>query len=103
MADVYPKEFYIAFYCVERNAIRKIRINVIVENYSELEDLKNGLEINANAIVETGYTNTCLRLTVKENDVIEKRQFVLSNIISFDTNVLFSDEIIKVNNNYDEY
>lgn len=97
------KSHFIAFVCNWGNEIITTKLDLVFTNQEEFEELKRVLSTLADAIVEHGYENGRLSLTIRTKDgELEKRQYIFSNIIGFETTIPF-DEIEEKDKNADNY
>lgn len=97
------KSHFIAFICNWGNEIITTKLDLAFTTQEEFDDLKKVLNILSDAIVEHGYENARLSLTIIAKDgELEKHQYVFTNIIGFETTILF-DEIEAKDKNADNY
>ena len=97
------KSHFIAFICNWGNEIITTKLDLAFTTQEEFDDLKKVLSTLSDAIVEHGYENARLSLTIITKDgELEKRQYVFTNIIGFETTIPF-DEIEAKDKNADNY
>lgn len=97
------KSHFIALVCNWGNEIITTKLDLAFTTQEEFDDLKKVLSTLSDAIVEHGYENARLSLTIRTKDgELEKRQYIFSNIIGFETTILF-DEIEAMDKNADNY
>ena len=95
---------FIALVCNWGNEIITTKLELGFTSQEEFEDVKNILKALADAIVEHGYENSKLYLTIRtKNGELEKHNYVFTNIIGFETTIPLEEAETTKDKNADNY